>query len=307
MTPRPHPHEPSPTEGGAAELLETERASATPTPPCACKPRRRKAPPPPRSLPLRDAQTWFFQAIAYPNARLEGSASIEEILTSTPTLDASSRLGVYRFAYRSRLIEALADDFPALRHALGGDRFEALADKVVHRFPSRGPNLNAYGHAVVRYLEGKWGRIAGRSFLRDLARLEWALVEVVHAAVPPRLSPTALRAIPVESWPDLRFRGSPSLRLLTSRWPVNRYLQAFRQGEAPPIPSAERSATLVYRQGFTVWRMDLSPLTHRLLTDLLQGISLGTALAAVEGRAGSEQVMRWFEAWVSGGVFAGVE
>lgn len=315
MTPKSPTHEPSPHEGGAAEQLETERASATPTPPAPAEPRRRRAPPPPRSLPLGDAQAWFFHAIAHPDtsfsgsrsARLKYQVSIDELLTSTPTLDASSRLGVYHFAYRSRLIEALADDFPALRHALGSDRFEALADQVVRRFPSRGPNLNAFGYAMVRYLEGKWGRIAGRPFLRDLARLEWALVEVVHAAVPPRLSPAALRAIPPESWPGLRFRGSPSLRLLTSRWPTNRYLQAFRQGAAPPFPSPERSATLVYRQGFTVWRMDLSPLTHRLLTDLLHGDSLGTALAAVEGRAGSEQVMRWFEAWVSGGVFSGVD
>lgn len=310
MKPAPGP---APTEGGATEVLDVERASATPTPPRRA-PRRRTPSPPPYSLPLASAQAWFLQAISHPGsvtagtraAELATGTSIDALLTSSGSLSATDRLGVYHFAYRARLIDALADDYPTLRYALGSPAFEALASRAIDRFPSKTPNLNAYGRVILEYLDGPHGRLPHRPFLRDLARLEWALVEVIHAPRPPRLSPDALRAIPLEAWPHLRFSGSASLRLLPSRWPVNRYLQAFRNGESPALPKPGESCTLVYRQGFTVWRMDLSPLTHGLLRALLAGVPLGEALEAVEGRAGADQVMRWFEAWVSGGVFAGV-
>lgn len=304
---------PAPTEGGAAEVLDVERASATPTPPVR-KPRRRTAPPPASTLPLGGAQSWFLEAITHPGsvssgalaARRTTGTSIDALLTSSPALSALDRLAVYHYAYRARLIDALADDYPTLRHALGVTAFESLARRVIDRFPSQTPNLNAYGRVMLDHLAGRDGRPPRRPFLLDLARLEWALVEVIHAPTPPRLTPAALRSIPPERWPNLRFSGSPSLRLLPSRWPVNRYLQAFRSGEAPALPKPNPSCLLVYRQGFTVWRMDLSPLTHGLLASLLSGVPLGEALEAVEGHAGADQVMRWFEAWVSGGVFTGV-
>lgn len=307
------PAGPAPTEGGAAEVLDVERASATPTPP-ARAPRRRGPSPPPYALPLASAQAWLLQAISHPGSVAAGAraahqttgTSVEALLTSSPTLTATDRLGVYHYAYRARLIDALADDYPTLRYARGPPAFEALAARVIDRFPSKTPNLNAYGRVMLEYLDGPHGRLPRRAFLRELAALEWALVEVIHAPTPARLNPDALRAIPPERWPHLRFTGSPSLRLLPATWPVNRYLQAFRNGEAPAIPRPEPSCTLVYRQGFTVWRMDLSPLTHGLLAALLAGVPLGEALEAVEGRAGADQVMRWFAAWVSGGVFTGI-
>ncbi len=84
-------------------------------------------------------------------------------------------------------------------------------------------------------------------------------------------------------------------------------LQRTREGERPALPRRRSTATAVYRQGYAVWRMDLTPVTRGLLDRLRAGVPLGEALAPIGGQAGASQVMSWFSAWVSGGSFAGVE
>jgi hypothetical protein len=264
-------------------------------------------------LSLRETQAWFLAAVSAPGAldrglrevHLATGAPLGAVLTPGPSLGARDRLAVYHHAYRARLIDALADDFPAVRYAMGARAFGRFADRVITAHPSRTPNLNRYGAVMLQALSVP-SRLPRRAFLFDLAQLEWALVEAVHAPPPPKLDPAALGAIPPERWAALRFVPNPALRILPSRWPVNAFFSAWRRGEEPPLPAPARSATVVYREGFTLWRMDLSPLTHGLLQRLLDGVPLGEALAPVEGRAGADRVMDWFTAWVRGGFFAGL-
>ncbi len=304
---------PHAVEGGGVEVHEVERASATPTPPSS-PPSRSRRRTPAASLGLAETQAWFLDAITHPSSAGAGArraatregVSVDALLTPGPKLDALQRLSVYHYAYQARLTEALADDFPAVRNALGADTFDTVARRIIEASPSSTRNLNAYGRVMVDWLARPGQRVAHRPFLHDLARLEWALVEVVHAAVPPRLDPGQLAAIPMERWAGLRFVPGAATRLLDCGWPVNPYFQAWRQGAQPPIPAPKASAVVVYRHGFTVWRMDLSPMTHGLLARLLAGVPLAAALAPIEGQAGAERVMQWFSAWVSGGIFAGV-
>jgi len=87
---------------------------------------------------------------------------------------------------------------------------------------------------------------------------------------------------------------------------VNRWYQAFREGDTRPRPAREASAVAVYRKGTRVWRMDLAPTPRRLLSALVEGVPLGPALASIEGAVGSGAVMAWFQAWVQEGLFADV-
>lgn len=308
------PAGPAPESGGAPEVLDAERASATPVPPAAPPSRSRPRKSAPKLADLRTTQAWFLDAASW-SGTLRGGVraaarrhglTLDDVCTPGPQLSALDRLDVYHYAYRARLVEALADDYGALRHALGVERFEAFAARVIALHPSRTRDLNQYGRVVVETLRSGAVRVPNRAFLLALAELEWALVEAVHAPPPPRIDAAALRAIPPERWANLRFTASPSLRVLASDWPANRYLQAFREEKSPAIPRRAPSATAVYREGFTVWRMDLSPAPHGLLSRLIAGVALGEALAPLEGAAEAPRVMRWFEAWVAGGVFAAV-
>jgi hypothetical protein len=241
-------------------------------------------------------------------------AGLERIVTAGPELSAAERLGIYHYAYHARLVDCLADDYPALVTALGQRGFARLARKVIAAHPSDGPNLNFYGRHLVTYLRRHADACRQRGFILDLARLEWAMVEVLHAQAAPVFSVAALQAIPAERWARMRLRPSATVRVLRFRHPANAYLQAEREDRHPRIPRPAASATAIYRRGFRVWRMDLTPPMAGLLDALFAGRPLERALATVaRQRRGEPQdqvladVMRWFSGWVDGGFFASLD
>src|SRR5262249_15955268 len=153
-------------------------------------------------------------------------------VTPNARMTARERLDVYRVAYKARLVDCLIDDYPVLSKALGEERFDALCRAYIDRYPSTSPNLNAYGKrfgsvcmeapTVAPALEG-FDELRG--FSADLARLEWSLVEVVHAELSPRLDASALQAIPPDALGSVRFTRNEAVRLLDLKYPVNAYFK----------------------------------------------------------------------------------
>jgi len=246
---------------------------------------------------LRDQQEWFARAVMT-GERLDEAP---ERLTAGPKLGARERLDVYVRGYEARLVECLADDYPVLKHAMGEEAFDALCGRYVARFPSEAPNLNAYGRRMAALCDEE-----GRAFEADLARLEWSIVEVVHAPLDTPLSMERLAEMPAEAWPAARLTAARALRIVQTRFPVNDYFQAFRDGRDPARPEPAAAATAVYRGSWTVWRMGLTPPMLAILTALVAGEPLEQALGHA-GDAPPEQVMAWFREWVSSGLFVGID
>lgn len=306
---------PEPTIDAAFDLRIRERASAAPTGPTRVRARRsaatlRSATDAPARL--RDVQTWISDAVTRP---LEDGDThdAERVVTAGPRLSAADRLDLYRWGYHARLVECLADDYPAVRHAIGEDAFEALCHGYAAAYPSRSPSLNYFGRSMPAHIQASGG--AHAHFLEGLARLEWSLVEMIHAPSAPVLALDELQTLGESEWADARLPASETVRVLVFDHPVNRYFQAFRDGDAPTIPAARPSATAVYRRGYTVWRMDLTPAMKGLLESLFAGATLGEALGAIAAHAedadalaeAERNVMVWFREWVAGGFFARVE
>jgi hypothetical protein len=263
-----------------------------------------------RAMSLAAQQEWFARAVMTPESEGSpvGAARAEEILTPGPDLDPLGRLEIYRRAYHARLIECLLDDYPAVAAALGERSFDELCRKYIAAYPSTGPNLNVFGRHMASLC-----RDTG-PFIADLASLEWAIVEVIHASSADPLTMTGLGEIPASRWAEARLVATPAFRLLRSAYPVNRYFQAFREGKDPALPELEASAVAVYRSGPTIWRMDLSEAAFDLLHALTSGESLATslegasaALSGVDESEAADRVSRWFRDWVSSGLFSGIE
>jgi hypothetical protein len=238
-----------------------------------------------------------------------------EVVTDGPRLGARERFEIYRFGYRARLVECLADDYPVLASVLGETAFESLAASYIERFPSSAPSLNFFGRNMARFLaERPVAGFEGRErFFAELATLEWAIVEVIHAETAPPLDAAALQALRPEDWTTARFERSDAVRLLRFEHPVNAFFQARRVGgEDAAIPEPKPSATAVYRHGLTVWRMDLTPAMTRVLTALLDSVPITEALSrmgvdetdAAAIAEAERSVMVWFREWVSSGLFA---
>jgi hypothetical protein len=261
---------------------------------------------------LLSQQTWFSDAVTGP----ETAPDAARVLTPGPRLTPAERLQIYRDGYRARLVECLADDYAAVRYLLGEAAFEAIAHAYIDEHPSRSPNLNAFGRAMPAFLARRSG--AAGPLALDVARLEWAIVEAIHAAASPPLTLDRFEHMTPEQWATAVLVPAASVRLLRFAHPADTFYTSFREGERPIPPAPAPSATLVHRRGWVVWRTALSPAMAGLLEAIISGVGLGAALTAsiagtddgVDAEASpvtEANVTQWFREWVSGGVFTALE
>jgi|CZKU01.1.fsa_nt_gi hypothetical protein len=266
-----------------------------------------------RDASLRGRQLRFAHALTTPESQpgpLDDAAAARW-LTAGPRMTALERLEIYRRSYHARLVDCLVDDYPAVQHALVDAPFEALCRDYIAAFPSTGPNLNHFGRRMSAFVAERAPEpFPLRAFAADLAALEWAIVEVIHAPGASPLTLEGLRDVPPDAWGELRFEATPAFRLLRFGHPVNEYFQAFRDGESPSIPGGAPSATVVYRSESTMWRMDLTEPMAQVLSALVAGEPLGEALARAEGSLShldeaelAARVTAWFREWVAHGLF----
>ncbi|HEX7953167.1 MAG TPA: DNA-binding domain-containing protein [Burkholderiales bacterium] len=148
------------------------------------------------------------------------------VLSGDPAIDAeiagasaelrSQRLGIYRDAYRLRLIEVLASDYEILQKYLGDELFNALAGDYVAAHPSTFRNVRWFGGKLAQFLEAA-PRYMAHPELAELARFEWTLGRAFDAPDQQAARFEDVAAVPPDAWANLRFTPHPSLRTLAMR------------------------------------------------------------------------------------------
>lgn len=268
-----------------------------------------------KHLSLSEAQQWLVSAITDSEA---DAVHAERCVMPGPRLPARACVDVYRSAYRSRLIECLQDDFPVLAKVLARERFETIALQYIEEHPSASPNLNGFGRHFANFCRDGGHDILGHqaAFASELAALEWAVVEVIHAKASGSLDVTVLQSSSPEGWAAARFVRSEAVRLLRLEYPVNHFYQAALEHDAvSALPSPGPSATLVYRNDAKVWRMNLTPAMAQILSPLLSGEPIGSALETVASSVATPEeaaelvrnVGVWFQDWAHFGIFERIE
>src|SRR5262249_40289833 len=102
-------------------------------------------------------------------------------------------------------------------------------------------------------------------FLADLARFEWARLEVFDAPEAEPLRVARLRGIAPAGWRALTFKPLPPLRLLRSAWPVHE-IWAATGDRAPCEPLRPMETDLrIGREGFTVYHSTMDATERRAL------------------------------------------
>ncbi len=237
--------------------------------------------------------------------------TMERAVVATPRAGAARRLGVYADAYRSRLVDALGNDYPALARLLGERGFDRMMREFIAAQPSRHPNLRWYGGELARFL-ARAQRGRRRPLLAELARFEWALGLAFDAADAPLATADDVARLPAADWPEMRLRLHPSVQLLGLRSNAPQAWRAATGGRKPP-PARLRSQPARW----VVWRKEFEPFYREL--PAAEAWALGAAARGREfaaligglrrfaGTAGAPQAgAQLLRNWLSEGLISGI-
>ena len=124
---------------------------------------------------LKQLQESFQQYLL----RLDRPEIICEIL-GTENLSATARLSIYSDAYQSRLIDALASNFPTLQSYLESNEFNTLATTYVDQNPSSFRSIRWLGDQFPKFIV-TCPTYRTKPYLSELATLDWAMTLVFDA------------------------------------------------------------------------------------------------------------------------------
>lgn len=196
--------------------------------------------------------------------------------------DPARRLAVYRNNVTSSLIDALADTFAVVQQLVGTEFFRAMAAVFVRRHPPRSRILAHYGDGFAAFV-ADFEPAVGLPYLPDVARLEFARLQALHAADVPAIADEDLAhalADP-EGLAGLRFQWHPSLAIIGSRYAVVS-LWAAHQGDGV-VPAVEvdwPKQAIVLRDELDVLVLPVDPGTGHFVARTLAGDTFGVAAGA---------------------------
>jgi hypothetical protein len=163
---------------------------------------------------------------------MTGNEAIKEQIVETEKVKSNVRLGIYGNAYALRLVEALAENYPALSALLGESAFNQLGFNYLSEYPSAHFSVRYFGHALTTYL---LEHASEEPHLAELARFEWELRHAFDAEDGVPITLATLQAIPPEAWGGMQFSFQPSLSCTELIWNIPQLWQALEEDEEQPI------------------------------------------------------------------------
>jgi hypothetical protein len=162
---------------------------------------------------LTHSQEAFANALTWRNEGVPQDITAHN--ASTPT----KRFNVYRNNVFVSLSEAIRSKFPVVERLLGTEFAGAMARVYVEKNLPTSPVMLTYGATYPDFLK-TFEPVAHHSYMPDLAHLEWLRIESYHAADSSPIDIKRLGTISPEALGDVRFTLHPSLRLITSVYPI---------------------------------------------------------------------------------------
>lgn len=249
---------------------------------------------------MSTAATWQAEVAAALRAA-DGAAA-------PPRLDAEdrARFRVYRNNVAVGLTEALAAAYPVVRQLVGADFFTAMAKAFVAVHPPRARSLALYGEEFPSFVAA-FPPARSVPYLGDVARLERAVLEALHAADAAPLAPDVLARLADDAARAV-FTAHPTARLVRSPHPIASLWRAHREraGDGPLRVEGRSEIVLVSRPATRVLVQTLAPAAGLFVANLLDGAAAATAAeAAFAVDADFDPITGW-QPLLTGGALAAV-
>jgi hypothetical protein len=214
------------------------------------------------------------------------------------------RLGIYTDAYAARLVEVLAETFPAVQAALGQALFTRLVGEFARQQPSRFRSARAYGEELPDWLASRL-RGPRAQGIADLGRFEWTVAAVFDAPDQVALTAASVAGVAPAQWPQLHFAYSPSVRRLSVTSNCVAWWK-FACADASR-PSRWRSTGT---QQWLLWRQELAVFYRRLSGPEARALDAGLAGATFgelcEQLSTPQVAAAMLQGWFNAGLVVGV-
>ncbi len=190
----------------------------------------------------------------------EQDSDIASHIISTENFNNTLRLAIYGNAYQSRLVEALANDYPAVNYLIGEDDFDRLSLAYTKTHPSTHYSLRWFGKDFAQFLTNH-NIYSKRPYLAELANFEWAFVNAFDAKNTDVLEVKDAAIIPPDAWPNLQMFLHPSVCIVTCKWNCLSIWQSMKNKTSVPTPKQLDCEVnyLIWRQGLNTKYRSLNP------------------------------------------------
>jgi hypothetical protein len=238
---------------------------------------------------------------------LRGNGAVAARVVGTARVPAATRLGIYAGAYRSRLAEALASNYPVLAKLLGEADFGSLAAEYIAAHDSPFFSIRYYGDGLATFLAAR-EHYAAAPVLSELAQWEWSMSSVFDAADAAPLGVGDLARIAPAHWAQLRFRWHPSMQRLTLWWNVPQLWKALSEdGERPEMTlGATATEWLLWREQLTSYYRSLAKTEAGVLDAARSGWPFGELCALLCEELGDSEAPAHAAALLRGWITAGL-
>lgn len=262
--------------------------------------------------PLKKTQNLLWKLIAWPEGvadALSHSSNRSLPIADKGKLSAAQRLDIYANMYFYRILDGLKEDFPSIPKLIGDKEFHNLVTRYLEKHPSTHYSLRYAGSKMEKFLAGdstakKW------PYLRELAKVELALMKAFDAKDSGALVLADLLKIPPVQWAGLKFTFSPSIEILSFDWNAGELRAELIKKKASIKPVREKNKIRFWRKDFTVLYRTVPNLEHAILQSLLKGDSFEEACAVAARKVGVAQapmaVAQNLQTWIEEGLVSGV-
>jgi hypothetical protein len=244
---------------------------------------------------------------------LDGNSDILKQILSTEKISGESRLQIYAEAYRARLHEALAYNYPGLHKYLGDEAFYLLAEAYLKNHPSNFRSIRWFGNQLDIFLQNHADYLDNPHWA-EMAKFEWSMTLAFDAADSSILGIDDILQIPPSAWSHMQFHVHPSLQLINLSWNVISIWQALID-ETETLPQLLHSDI---KTTWIVWRKNFMTQFYALTTEetwALEALANRTSFGDIcqglcqwisEEQAGT-QAASLLKSWVEAGLLSSVE
>lgn len=221
---------------------------------------------------LLEVQRALRQAIVGGDAKALHQALAADAMT------IADAVGIYRNTIRWTLTRALRLSYPAVHKLVGTEFFEGAVEQFLRRHWPQSACLDDFGADFIPFLD-TFEPAGDLIYLADVARLEWAVHQALHAPRGPAMDLERLSQLGNEQCTAVRFTANPSLRLIAVDTPADVIWRAVLEQDERALAGIQvaRAPRYLLVQGVPASEVEVSPVGESEW-NLLQALSSGVAL-----------------------------